>query len=256
MTRRDVPWPGGTPCWIDLLTPDDADARDFYTALFGWTWSTESMVGVEYSTATLDGAAVCGLIPARDGHPPVWNTYLASADLDTTAAAIGAAGGRLVDPVTVAGARGRFLVAEDGTGAIVCAWEAAGHVGCEIVNEPGAFVWTELMTRDVAAAKAWYAAAFGVGFTDIGDGTFTFATMSVDGNVVGGMGSMPDEFPAEVPPHWRLYFAAADTDTVMAKAVELGGALVVEAHDTPFGRWGTVTDRQGARFSVITPPAG
>lgn len=255
MPRRDTPWPPGTPCWIDLLTPDPASAQAFYRDLFGWEWTVETVAGVGYATATIDGSAVCGLLKARDGQPPVWNTYLASADLEPTSAAVLASGGHVLEPIAEAGDRGRFLVAQDVTGAVVCVWEAAAHVGCEVVNEPGSFVWTELLTRDYDVAKQFYADVFGVGLTEIGDGTFRFATIEVDGNTVGGIGAMPDAMPPDVPAHWRLYFAAADTDATMHSAVELGASVTVEAHDTPFGRWGGLTDPQGAGFCVITPPA-
>jgi len=36
MTVRETPWAPGTPCWVDLMTPDQAAAREFYAALFGW----------------------------------------------------------------------------------------------------------------------------------------------------------------------------------------------------------------------------
>ena len=54
-----------------------------------------------------------------------------------------------------------------------------------------------------------------------------------------------------MPAHWNLYFAVADTDATMARAVELGGNVTVPASDTPFGRMAGLTDDQGAPFSVI-----
>ncbi len=38
MTRRTERWPAGTPCWVDLATPDLAAAREFYGALLGWSF--------------------------------------------------------------------------------------------------------------------------------------------------------------------------------------------------------------------------
>jgi predicted enzyme related to lactoylglutathione lyase len=69
--------------------------------------------------------------------------------------------------------------------------------------------------------------------------------------VAGGM-PMGDQFPAEVPPHWAVYFAVDDTDATAEKAKQLGGQVQVEPMDIPdVGRFAVISDPQGAVFSVI-----
>jgi hypothetical protein len=60
-----------------------------------------------------------------------------------------------------------------------------------------------------------------------------------------------------VPSHWHVYFGTDDADATAAKAVELGGSIVVPPFDTPVGRIAVLSDPQGAMFSVIknAPPA-
>jgi uncharacterized protein len=43
-------------------------------------------------------------------------------------------------------------------------------------------------------------------------------------------------------------------DAAVATAVQLGGRVVHETRDGPYGRIGVVTDDQGAVFSLITSP--
>ena len=38
MPTRSQPWPAGTPCWIDLSAPDLGAAKEFYGAVFGWSF--------------------------------------------------------------------------------------------------------------------------------------------------------------------------------------------------------------------------
>jgi predicted enzyme related to lactoylglutathione lyase len=64
---------------------------------------------------------------------------------------------------------------------------------------------------------------------------------------------MGDDFPAEVPPHWGVYFAVDDCDATVAKTKELGGQVVADAMDIPAGRFAGLVDPQGASFSVIAP---
>ena len=41
----------------------------------------------------------------------------------------------------------------------------------------------------------------------------------------------------------------------LARAVELGGAVVQPAEETPYGRLATLTDATGATFKLVEPPA-
>ena len=40
-------------------------------------------------------------------------------------------------------------------------WQAAGTIGAEIYNEPGALTWTDARLTDPVAARDFYAAVFG-----------------------------------------------------------------------------------------------
>ena len=62
------------------------------------------------------------------------------------------------------------------------------------------------------------------------------------------MGSM---YPPQVPPHWLVYFAVANTDEMVKKAQELGGKVINPGMDTPQGRMAVLNDPQGAAFAII-----
>jgi len=52
-----------------------------------------------------------------------------------------------------------------------------------------------------------------------------------------------------------VYFEVDDVDAALAKTVELGGAIVQPAEDTPYGRLATATDSTGALFKLRKAPA-
>ena len=54
-----------------------------------------------------------------------------------------------------------------------------------------------------------------------------------------------DQVPG-VPNHWQVYFQVADPDAAVAKAAQLGGAVVVQPFDLPVGRLAVISDPQGA----------
>jgi predicted enzyme related to lactoylglutathione lyase len=58
--------------------------------------------------------------------------------------------------------------------------------------------------------------------------------------------------PAEVPPHWAVYFTVEGTDATADKVKELGGQVLMGPMDIEPGRFAVVSDPQGAVFNIIT----
>jgi hypothetical protein len=121
------------------------------------------------------------------------------------------------------------------------------------VNETGALVWNELLSRDYDTAKEFYTAVFSYTYTDIGGDAFQYSTIEVDGHTIGGIGAMPPQVPAEIPSHWRTYFSVDNCDETVELSTKLGGSVLRPAEDMEYGRHADLTDPQGAAFSVITP---
>jgi predicted enzyme related to lactoylglutathione lyase len=248
----------GTPCWIDLGTPDQDAAGEFYGGLFGWELhedeNAEQTGG--YRTAQLDGKNVGGVMKLmQEGQPPAWMTYIATEDADETAERARNAGGAVhVEPMSVLD-YGRMAVLADPTGAVFGVWQAGKNVGAEVVNEAGAFNWSEINTRDPEAAKAFYADVFGWQFEDKefgGAGTYTL--VSNDGDSFGGMVDITDRVPAEVPAHWMVYFVSEDLDQSLETLREKGGSVAIGPMEiSEVGRIAIVQDPWEATFALIQP---
>ncbi len=254
MVTRDTAWAPGTPCWVDLGVTDIPKAKAFYSALFGWDIQDGPPEAGGYSMCEIGGQQVAGIGSSQGDMPIFWTTYLASADADKTAEAIKAAGGQvLMEPFDVMDA-GRMFMAIDPGGAMFGVWQGKAHTGVQLANEPGSLTWSENMSRDYEANKAFYGAVFGYHFSDIGGGDVQYATLDIDGRPVGGIGTVGSDQPADAPPppYWGTYFAVADTDAAVARAVELGGRVVAPAWDSPYGRMAVVADDQGAVFAVMS----
>jgi predicted enzyme related to lactoylglutathione lyase len=255
----------GTPSWVDVAVPDPDAAADFYSAIFGWqvheTSRPEESGG--YRMATLRGKEVAGISPIMgEGQPPSWTTYIDTDDADATAEKAREAGGTVfAEPFDVLDV-GRMAVLADPTGAVFAVWQPKGHPGAGLVNEPGAFSWNELNTRDPEAAKEFYGAVFGWQgrkFEMEGEGP-DYVTWHVGGedHSVGGMLDMRGRVPDEIPAHWMVYFNVDDTDATVAQVSERGGEVVVGPDEIPgVGRFAVMRDPQGAHFAVIKvqPPA-
>jgi predicted enzyme related to lactoylglutathione lyase len=241
----------GTPCWVDLWTPDREAAMAFYTALFGWEYDVAPADQHFYTTALLHGRKAAGIItPPGPPQPPAWATYLLTDDVPALDASVTELGGQsLTGVVNVPGADEiRMSLLLDPTGAMFGAWQSKGNVGAGIANEPGAFVWNELATPDPATARKFYAAAFGVEISDPVSPDFDTTTLRVAGRDVAGI----SEGPAGAPAQWGTFFAVRDADEAVATVRAQGGAVPGEPTDTPYGRIAVCADPQGATFAVMS----
>jgi predicted enzyme related to lactoylglutathione lyase len=254
MVTRDTAWPAGTPCWVDLGVDDLAKARAFYSGVFGWSVQEGPPEAGGYSMCEIGGRPVAGIGPKMGPAemPSVWTTYLATEDADETASKIKAAAGHLMmEPFDVMDV-GRMAIAVDPGGAVFGLWQSRLHTGVRLANEPGSLAWSENMSRDFEGNKAFYQAVFGYEFGDMSSDDFKYATLDLGGRPAGGIGEMGASIPAGHPAHWSTYFGVLDTDAAVAKVTDLGGTVIQQAWDSPYGRMAVLADDQGAVFSVMS----
>ncbi|MCX5146152.1 VOC family protein [Streptomyces sp. NPDC048550] len=257
------PYQAGTPCWIDLMVPDQQAALDFYRDLFGWQGEIGPAETGGYSVCTLQGKPVAGIMKAMnpdgtvpDPMPPtVWTTYLATDSIDATLKSVTDAGGSvMMGPMDVMDL-GRMAVITDPTGAAVGLWQYGTFAGAGIVNEHGALIWNELNTGDTKAAAAFYSAVLPLttAATEM-PGAEGYIEFKVGGRAVGGMMDL-SALPAGVPPHWLPYFHVDDVDSIQAAAERAGGSVMAPAFDMAAGRMAVLADPQGGTFAVIKASA-
>jgi uncharacterized protein len=247
--------PSGTPSWIDLSTTDLEAARDFYSKLFGWTAQVSpEPEALGYTLFLKDGKQAAGAGPAMTpDRPPSWTMYVGTDDAQAVAAKVEGAGGKVLVPPMDVFDFGRMAVFLDTSEAAFAVWQAGKHPGGEVFHQPGAYTWSELVTRDPNAAKEFYGHVFGWTATDGPPGPFQVSVFRLNGVPVAGAVEMAgDMWPADLPNHWMNYVAVADTDATVAKARQLGGAVSVEPTDIEPGRFAIINDPQGAALSVIT----
>jgi predicted enzyme related to lactoylglutathione lyase len=251
-----VAFPPGTPCWTDVSVPDLDQARTFYAAVAGWEVPPGNPEFGGYTIAAVDGKAVAGLGPMMGEAVTAWTLYFASPDADATQAAIIAAGGTVLMSADDVGPMGRMLIAADPSGAVFGVWQAGQMDGFDAPGTTGSFAWCDLRSTDPDAARAFYAAVFGFSYAPLDMAGPAYSTFSLGGDAppAGGTGDMMGN--DGIPSHWLVYFAVADADATAAAARELGGTVMAEPFDTPFGRMVPMTDPAGAAFWAVQLPPG
>jgi predicted enzyme related to lactoylglutathione lyase len=273
MPERDGYIPG-VPCWVDTSQPDPEAAVDFYRGLFGWEFEEVMPPESEgkYFIARLRGGDVAAVGSNPPSAPPTatWNTYIAVDSTDDTASKVrDAGGGVLMEPFDVMDA-GRMAVFTDPEGAAFFVWQAKGLKGARVVNEPGSLNFNGLATRDVEGARAFYGSVFGWTTLAVGGGAEMWTlpgygdylerdnpdlrkmiaeTGGPPGfeDVVASINPIAADQP-DTPAHWSVTFGIDDADATAARAVELGGTVIVPPFDAPWVRMTIINDPQGATF--------
>ncbi len=265
----------GVPCWVDTSQPNPEASLDFYKGLFGWEFEQMMPPGSpgKYFMASIRGGEVAAVGTTSEGAPPMatWNTYISVANADDTAAKVRSAGGNVVMGPFDVFESGRMAVCADPEGAVFCVWQPKQHIGARVVNEHGALNFNGLNTRNVGQAKAFYGAVFG--WTTISIGPAEMWTLPGYGDflerddpglrkrvtdlggplgfedVVASIMSIPSD-QSNTPAHWNVTFGVDDARAAAAKAVELGGKVIVPPMDVPWSRLTVLSDPQGAIFNA------
>jgi hypothetical protein len=252
MPVRDTT-PAGAPCWIDLLTTDPDASKAFYGALFGWASEDSGEEFGGYISFAKDGRLVAGAMrnDGQAGMPDLWSIYLATDDAKATTDATVAAGGQVIVPPMDVGTIGTMGLLVDPGQAAIGIWQPGDHKGFQVVGEDGTPAWFELHTRDYDTAVSYYEKVFGWDTHVAGDTPeFRYTTLGEGADQAAGIMDASGFLPDGVPATWSVYFGTADTDATVARAVELGGSVVMPPEDTPYGRLATLTDSTGAVFKL------
>jgi predicted enzyme related to lactoylglutathione lyase len=122
-------------------------------------------------------------------------------------------------------------------------------------EEPSRFIWYELMTTDVEAAKAFYGAVIGWTADPIGTEANPYDRWAIDGTSIAGLMPLPEAAAVNgARPAWLGYLHVPDVDTKCADILAAGGTTHMPATDFPgVGRIAMLADPQGAAFYMIAP---
>lgn len=238
--------------WVDLATKDAAQAREFYSKLFGWDIEVnqDPQYG-GYALARVGGKDVAGIGGTQSPEQPsAWSVYIGTDDAEALAKKIQSAGGTVAAPPFPVGDQGRMAVFQDPTGAFISAWEGRQMGGFQ-TEGPNTFGWAELNGRGFEKAIPFYRNVFGWDAKTSDGGAQPYTEFQIDGDSIAGGSEMSSMVPAEVPSYWMVYFNVDDVDKAFKKAIELGAHEMLAPADFPGLRMAIVSDPQGAAFGLL-----
>lgn len=113
----------GEVAWTELFSRDISRAKQFYGAVFGWTYDSFVMEGYEYIVAKTPDAAIAGISPVEVGPLNTTQAYWLSTvevdDVDAAVAIAASLGAAIVQQPKDVPNIGRFAVMRDPNGAAI-----------------------------------------------------------------------------------------------------------------------------------------
>jgi len=240
----------GKVIWVDLVTPDLASAKRFYSGLFGWTFRDIHGGETDYAVAFLDGQPVGGLlhrlVPPGEHRQPAWLAFIAVRDVDAAKRTALAHGAKVVVEPRSYPQRGRQAVFADPEGAVFAVLASSSGDPPDFLAAPGEWIWSSLLAQDPDTDAAFYQALFGYDVFDLpSDDGLEHVILSTDDYARASVNALPSD-SSRRHPHWLNFVRVVDAVGVAAKAVALGGRVLVEPH----------IDRHGGKVAVVADPTG
>nr|WP_321983222.1 VOC family protein [uncultured Lichenicoccus sp.] len=234
-----------------LVTPDLQAAEKFYGALFGWTFNSLSNTSYPYAIARLGGREVAGLfqhsIDPATRRQSAWLTFFAAKDVDAVQALAVQHGARLLFGPRTLPDLGREAVFQDPQGAVFAVLASSSGDPPDQAVAANDWIWRSLITPDPDNDAAFYQTLLGY---DVYDVTAPASDprhliLASDGYARASVNALPARRP-DAHPRWLNYIRVEDVGTTSAKAVSLGGRILVQPR----------LDHSGTRVAVIADPLG
>jgi predicted enzyme related to lactoylglutathione lyase len=241
----------GDFCWINIVTPEPAEAMGFFAKVLGWTFYEMPPYGHGVQAGGRDIGALFDLNGSScpPGMSPVMGVMVKVENADATVEKIRSLGGK-ADPVGDVADNGRMAVCHDPNGGAFDIWEPKTMPGTDAdSSHPGAPSWSETLTTDVAKAREFYTSLFGWTAEVKQMPGMEYSVFRNGGTDIAGLMAIPHP---DIPPHWGTYFTVNDADEAARVAQENGATIFIPPMDIPeIGRFCGIISPQGVRFYAI-----
>ena len=250
----------GKIVFAELVTPDIASAKQFYAALFGWSFQDFEQSQGSFTQASLGGQVVAGMFqrPLPQGKRPGWISFIATSDLDKTDDLAVHNGAKLLLAPHRLAELGREAVLTDPQGGVFAVLQSSSGDPADLLADPGDWIWSSLITTDPAAASTFYKTVFGYDVFNLSTPQdpedAQHMLMASDNFARASVNPIPSTWTGGRP-RWLSYIRVDDAAAMAAKATSLGGKVVLQPRmDRHGGKIAILADPQGALFGVMEWP--
>ncbi len=253
--------------WFEVMTRKLDQAKTFYGAVAGWhfhDWEVSNGAPYVMCSPTSDPkGSVGGMMEMQEPEFPAQIPshimgYISVDNADDIVQQAVDLGAQVVHGPADIPKVGRFAILSDPQGGMFSILESLNNTWEKERPTPGHVSWCELLTTDIDAAYAFYAALFGWTIKsdmDMGGGE-VYRMVSCPNSPsesdygFGGIFKMPSQGSHAA---WNFYVAVADLDASLAAVAANGGKILNGPMDVPGGdRVAQCVDAEGTHFALTT----
>jgi predicted enzyme related to lactoylglutathione lyase len=236
----------GHVAWHDLITPSLEVSKAFYSGLLGWTWRAPTGgKGVDYVVGELQGVGMAGLAESDGkGSSAQWVTYFSVDDLHRTVKVATDSGAKVVvKPTTTGSWHDESALLTDPQGAAFALMKPGARPNDTVTAMLNGWLWVELWTVNAEDAGVFYAWLLGYEQDRVKVGGQDYTLLERDSVPVAGVLTIPVK---GVRPNWLPTIRVADLRATLAKAVALGGRVIMAPRE----------DVRNSTVAIIADPTG
>lgn len=235
------------PLWVDMVTPNVAKTKDFYSALLGWQFEDKSQDGLKNYLIKNGNQVIGSIFEIKKATAAVWipAAHVQSSMMKSRTQMLEKKGAKIAIAALNMPGRGNQVMFEGAQGEEFSLMANNSYHQNEMYStNNGSLMGTELWADDVSKASNFYEMAFGVNITQQNFDGLPYWYFEKDGTRLAGMIKNPIENQST---QWVSYFFVDDVNTAVKKASQLG-AFVAMAPSANFrnGKLAIVEDPNGA----------
>lgn len=234
--------------WHDLVSPNPKASMDFYSNVFGWTFTTLGSGDDAYYVINSNGKAIGGIskLAPQYGSVGEWIGSLSVSDVPKAVEYNKNKGGKtLIKTMNVKG-RGKTALIQDPQGAILSLiYSESGDPALEIGKT---WLWNELWTNDLTASMNYYKGLIPYTTEKVEKATAPYYAFKNGGKRLAGIMKNPVE---DMRTSWIPYIRVYNINNVVEKARKSGAYIISEPKsDIRNGTLAIIQDPAGAKFAL------
>ena len=229
--------------WHDLLTPDIAASRNFYSGLFNWTFEQHG----RYTVILNKGQRIGGMLEVKPGAgkkaEALWLAYMSVPDVDKAVDYLEDKGGEVIKGPLDMQHRGRGALVSDPLGAHFLLLHAREGDPADTEPAVGAWLWDELWSHQAQDSFIFYQA---LGQYDSRFGQTDYLILENHGKWRAGIRKVTED---DFKVRWVSSIRVTDPAALLGKVESLGGKVLVrpgESKKDPEGDIAVISDNVGA----------
>jgi len=213
--------------WADLVTYDVPGSAKFYKGLFGWNFTDYG----GYVIVDNEERPIAGMFqkprPDDANAKPRWFGYISVPNVGRVQETVGKAGGRVLAPAQKFPGRGEQAVFADPEGALFGAVRSSSGDPPDFQADAGDWIWIQMWSRDAPKSAQFYRSVAGYEIDENTSSARSNDYVLVSEKYARGTVLQLPADRTDVKPTWLLFVRVKNVPETCAKAVELGGKVLI-----------------------------